>query len=895
MYAKISPSGCLPGIVASQIALFVLALFVAADYLLPGARPQALYTGGSFLFILILFGSFLLWGTIIGILEQLLFRFVRLFERDVQGARRPIVYLLSLAILAIAPLWPLLKILMVQRNSLVDWPVYLTAAVLSAVAAAIALKILLNRSSNPVRVLFAAVVASIFFFLAVRGTSLFLAMGDRFKPIQLKFYFACWWGSIFSLGLVSLIGHLRERLAKGRPEKISALLKFGSFAACPILAFGFFWLDSTILVGLYGGAHLFLRIVVYMLLDLFALTIIVTVNFSTKRRRGASVIFCFFIAVTIAALITSFCLDLRPSVSDRMFLEGTLTWPVANIGPVVGKILGRKKEGSGLAGIGQSRPRGTPPEPALSNIPRPEVPRVFLIFIDALRADHLSCCGYNRETSSNIDRFAKEAVLFRYCIAPGSNTAQSFPVIWTSRIPQHLVMTAPPDWRLNLDNHPKLAEVLKEHGFHTMGLGSLLPAYWGYSKGFQDWVNCPDKSILRRARAKGATIQKGKVFLYIHYMDLHNMSTSTYREDKNPRYKKLSFGPSVIDRYDTVIKLIDEEFGELMDYLKSENIYDNSIIMITSDHGAGLGEHGYFGHSRGFYNGEVLIPLIVKAPGCRKGRVISETVGTIDLFPTILDLVGIEKIVGLEGRSLVPLMYGKDSTVEPGRIYLHVINRREIAVIRDGHKLIQPGNPRNRLYAFKDDPLEKKNLIRDLPEIAAELKKESEEMTRENMIMKPLPAAEVEKDDLKPGLIRKLFNNPYFDGNPVSESVVLEDLRPQWDLAGTPPPKEGFSIQWDGYIYIPDTKWKHRGIRFGAKSRSEIEMWIDGVKLMDATYPRRAHSAGYWESNIPLGPGLHDWRIRLTEKRNPRTRMELVYFPHFKEKPIPPDAIYHKP
>lgn len=881
------------GVLASQIAFFALALFASADYFFLSSSPQVPGIRQACLFLLILFGAFLFWGTIIGIFENYLFSLARPRGKNSKRLLRTAVYALSLALLVGAPIYPLLESIMVQRSSLDGWLAYLSAAVLSGITAAFALKILADRCANPLGFLLSAVIASTIFFLAARGTSLFFLLKLHFRTIQLSYYLAIWWGSLLSLGILYQIGHFRDLLTKRETGRISSRVKTTGFVICPLLAIGLCWIDGNIYVGLYGGAHLFVRFLAYLFLDLFALILLVTTGLSMERKRIKAIIFFPSLAVIALAGTIVLCLDPRSIVRSESHLDGSLIWPILTIKYHTMKGL-RTEQEAALPPKNVSKVLSKAASaPGLSDIPRPAIPRVFLIVIDCLRADHLSCYGYERTTSPNIDALAKEAVLFRYCITPGACTTSVLPTMFTSRVFQHLLMTAGPDYKLSLDNSTTMAQVLEKNNFQTLAIGLLSPSYWGYSKGFHDWFPCPDDLILDKFKEKVETIKKGKTFCYFHYMEPHDAHGHSYSQPGNPRlrkkFKEISFGSGITNNYDTAIKLIDLLLGDLMDYLKSKDLYDESIIIITADNGIGLGEHGYIGQRRGFYNGEALVPLIIKAPGC-KGKIISETVGTIDLLPTILDLVGIESISGIEGRSLTSLLFIEGYHREPQVTYCHAYADR-ISVVKGDYKLIFPNHPRSELYAFKTDPLEEKNIIDELPQVVADLTKEYEEMAKKNIHLESLPPAAIAPEGLQPGLRRKLFDNTHFHGKPVSETIVVEDFKPQWDFADQAPPEEGFSVQWDGYIDV--RKGLVKEVVFRVLTKTEIKMWIDGVKIMDATQPQRSHHPTFWEGYAPVEPGVHALRIRISEKRDDHPELTLFYILHGKRYQIPSTAFFH--
>jgi len=597
----------LPGVMASQIAFFILGSCGAFDELFSGSVPRATEPLEACLLPLGMIGLFLLWGTLVGILEGVLFRTVNACRAGGGRLLRSSIWALGILILIIGPAYPLLESILEQRHALSGWWAYLSAALAGALMAAIALKLLAGRCAHPARLLLATVLASALFFAAASGTSLFSLLHYRFRPIQLSFYMGIWWASLLSIGLLYLIGALRATAAGSGETHISPLARTCMLVVCPALAVCLYWLESHMYVGLYGGAHLLIRILAYLLLDLFALSLMLSVKLLSDRRTAARAVFALFAAVMAAAAVIAVRLDLRPATRGDTSLEGSLLLPLLHVKHTAITAIGKHGVTAPVTGehpVPTARPSARASAP---RIPRPETIRVFLIIIDALRADHLSCYGYSRETSPAIDSFSEEAVLFRYCIAPGCRTSESIPTLFTSRDFRHLFLMHGPDYKISSDTSPMLAQVLEQNGFYTLGAGTVFPAYWGYSRGFHDWAPCTDRSLLKKVKEKTSAIKAGKSFCYIHYLALHDAVSLTPSRTQEPEFQEVSYGPTKADNYDTTIRLADQELKKLLDYLRNEGFYNNSMIIVTSDHGAGLGEHGYFGHARGSFNGEVLV------------------------------------------------------------------------------------------------------------------------------------------------------------------------------------------------------------------------------------------------------------------------------------------------
>jgi arylsulfatase A-like enzyme len=314
-------------------------------------------------------------------------------------------------------------------------------------------------------------------------------------------------------------------------------------------------------------------------------------------------------------------------------------------------------------------------------------PNIILISIDTLRADRLGSYGYSRPTSPNLDAFRRDAILARETIAAASSTLLAHASLFTSSLPQHHGAS-------HTHNKPlapaatTLAEVLAANGYSTqalVGSGQMIRQY-GIDQGFEVWEELPETSLFRN------TVQRAlyrldhepvssPFLLFLHSYEVHHdyrperrhleALDPAYREGPVPLYTstqlwELSHQESVPaeevqrigDAYDAEIRSMDESLGVLLQGLRERGLYDDTIIVFTSDHGEELGEHGYLGwHSHTLYDELLRIPLLVKLPGgLHAGRTLDGTVRQIDIAPTLLGLAGIEVPVEFAGRDLLPFL-----------------------------------------------------------------------------------------------------------------------------------------------------------------------------------------------------------------------------------------------
>lgn len=320
---------------------------------------------------------------------------------------------------------------------------------------------------------------------------------------------------------------------------------------------------------------------------------------------------------------------------------------------------------------------------------------VLLIVIDALRADHLGCYGYERNTSPHLDAFAKEGVLFKNCYVPSSWTKPSIASLLTSLYPStHGAIS----WGSALPGEvTSLAEIFKREGYVTYSYvaNPNLKTIFNFNQGFDffdDYLmrdklyyaalrnlqaNLPvlkkitrkeflfsDRDNIRLANARIIpwleAYKSNNFFMYLHYMDPHDPYSPSPPYDKMYPYVKGDSNSENISLYDGEIRFADEYIGRLFEKLKSLGVYDKSLIVITSDHGEAFGEHNDKRHGHTVYNELLKVPLIIKYPGSAGANVrIEKQVRIIDIMPTILEVAHIPCDINLEGSSLLTLLHGK--------------------------------------------------------------------------------------------------------------------------------------------------------------------------------------------------------------------------------------------
>jgi arylsulfatase len=420
--------------------------------------------------------------------------------------------------------------------------------------------------------------------------------------------------------------------------------------------------------------------------------------------------------------------------------------------------------------------------PALAACARPVPPSVVLITIDTLRADHLGCYGYDREVSPRIDALARESTLFEEARTTLPRTTQSVASILTGRLPKSHgargLFTRLPD------TNTTLAEILRRAGFDTAAFVSntFLRPRQGFEQGFDLYDNPEDRWDANSAAAITAAAVRwldgrstGRpFFLWTHYLDPHwrydppapwdrafdaafTGAFTLYDDLEAGRLTKgqVIFGDvldvaqdrHVVALYDGEIARTDAAVGALLDRLAS--IDGPVLLVLTSDHGESLGEHGYhYAHGEYLYEEGLRVPLIVRYPGVvPAGNRLRSAALNIDIAPTILALAGVPGLQSVEGRPLLTRAGGRSggpAVVAPGRDVtwaesdfqlIHPENPRYLipgprgrwSAASDGrHKLIlipRPGGQSLELYDLQGDPGETLNRATDpaLAEVRARL------------------------------------------------------------------------------------------------------------------------------------------------------------------------------
>ena len=399
-----------------------------------------------------------------------------------------------------------------------------------------------------------------------------------------------------------------------------------------------------------------------------------------------------------------------------------------------------------------------PPVAALRHTAR--TANVVICVIDAARADHLGCYGYSRDTTPNLDRLARQSVRFTSHFCQYVSTKPSTASLFTSQHSDTHLVTG----TRNLQEDTfTMSEGLAAAGFRTVLFSSNPNASPGASIGLdfhetydqtdvepfvESWEDFTSpEPLLTLIRSWLDRHRRSRFFAYVHFDPPHqpyrqpDRMTALFAGQQPPAFSPGDFVfpvgdrkllatslhpplPEWINLYDANLRYADWAVGELERALRQEGLLDNTLFIVTADHGEAFGEHGYLWHERGVYEELARVPLLIRFPGgARPTPEIAALTQSIDLLPTIFDTLQVPYPAhGLQGRSLLPLIAGLVD-----RVHDHVLCRSDgrppSYLLRTPRwALILYGNGEWReLYDLEADPGQTTNVIARHPEVAAEL------------------------------------------------------------------------------------------------------------------------------------------------------------------------------
>jgi arylsulfatase A-like enzyme len=400
-------------------------------------------------------------------------------------------------------------------------------------------------------------------------------------------------------------------------------------------------------------------------------------------------------------------------------------------------------------------------------------PNLLVVSIDTLRADHTTPYGYGRDTTPGLSALAAQGTRFAVAYAPTPLTAPSHATLFTGQYPgSHGLLKNGVDLDARMRT---LAEMLGEHGYQTAAVVSsfVLDARFGFDQGFDTYL---DDFSIEGATDKVETWKNHAVeggfdtraddttrralrwlwvdrdaerpfFLFVHYSDPHNpyvppasvssrfpLPPLAAADVDDPAKQTLRKG---VHDYDGEVAFVDQEVVRLLEELERLELEDETLVVVTADHGEGLMDHGRWFHGVDVHEEAVRIPLVVRWPGVvPAGRRGTSPVELVDLAPTLLDLLGIEHGgERFEGRSLAGFLRGEAEPDRDDPVFLHRrryapqvvqgtrVSGEQHAVIQGSWKLIDHSQGDDELYDLARDPEERDNRIDAEPERAAALRR----------------------------------------------------------------------------------------------------------------------------------------------------------------------------
>lgn len=483
---------------------------------------------------------------------------------------------------------------------------------------------------------------------------------------------------------------------------------------------------------------------------------------------------------------------------------------------------------------------------------------VVFVIIDALRARNLSCYGYSKPTTPNIDALARQGVLFENAFSCTNVTDSSLTSIFSGKYPinhgivGHGMRLEDTELR-RINTIPFLHEILKSHGYVTLAVDWLkrwhkrnYDVYYDPFHGQRDphgiyrkrtpkfkmlkaiadvlrffkmnRIYQRGKRALKYGREAGSVTDaaielierniNNRFFIFVHYWDTHAIynppetyTKKFYNQGENSDSQSiermlvqiknkgrrdylmehLKNAPNldyVLAQYDGAIAYADHELGRIIDLIEDRNISEKTLIIVTSDHGESLTEHGIFFDHHGLYDVSIHVPLIFKGLGLPEHKRIEGLVQHVELVPSILDILNIpiQNEKTHDGRSLIPLIDGETKEIRQAVFVEEAYHQRKRAVRTMEYKYIKALSKEgalcrfcNRihggleeLYDLSKDSQETRNLVKEEPETAKALRKKLQKWAKSFETV--ATEAERKEEDL-------------YKPSPEEEKEVIERLR----------------------------------------------------------------------------------------------------------------------
>jgi arylsulfatase A-like enzyme len=377
-----------------------------------------------------------------------------------------------------------------------------------------------------------------------------------------------------------------------------------------------------------------------------------------------------------------------------------------------------------------------PPQPIAGGALRGA--NVLLLTIDTLRADHVGVYGSAGALTPTIDQFAKEGLRFERTYAHAPLTLPSHASLLTATLPTRNGVHDNGTFRLG-DMTPTVAEALKRAGYRTGAFvgSAVLAARFGLGRGFDvyddripggsdlDVVQRNAEQVLEPAykwiTSGGLGLVPGPWFAWAHLYDPHEPYAPP--EPYRSRYAS--------EAYDAEIAYADAALGTFVAQLRRVNALTNTLVIIASDHGESLGEHGERTHGLFAYDATLRVPLVMWAPPQLRPGVFGDTMRLVDVVPTMLDLIGAAPLTNIDGRSVRPFV-GSAQPFDHAASYFEALNALTgnrvplTGIVLNRLKLINLPVP--ELYDLEADPGEQRNLYAQRRDRARDLETRLDEI-----------------------------------------------------------------------------------------------------------------------------------------------------------------------
>lgn len=380
---------------------------------------------------------------------------------------------------------------------------------------------------------------------------------------------------------------------------------------------------------------------------------------------------------------------------------------------------------------------------------------VVIIVLDAARWDRYGIYGSDLQATLNIDEFAKDALVFENSVATAPYTITSVSSLFSGLLPEtHGVRRISQVFPSELESMPK---AFRKNGYYALCLSGskFITPQFGLASDFDQvvpmrkdeykeaQVTTQDENAIRKGISDAA--KSGKpLFMYAHFLPPHwpyrppAPYDSFYTKGDKVKMRKAWMVKSALDydlippdnndiytyerRYFNNLRYGDHVVKVVLDELKTNGLFEDSIVIITADHGEAFGEHKQFGHNTTVFEQMIRIPMAVKVPGTKAGRIVNP-VGLIDIFPTLVELMGLEiESVNFQGRSLASLFVNGEESPRDDYYYARTNSYNYYFMMRGERYKYIHAEFQEYMFDLKNDPEEKNNIIDQHPALAATLR-----------------------------------------------------------------------------------------------------------------------------------------------------------------------------